>query len=101
MRGYLKLLRHILQIDGELGKSTLMLMDAETLASAGRAENPILKAETVRSTFEPALTEAGSKSLSDMFMRPGLQWGTAQAIQTEDSPTGRKKGTAWCECVSR
>jgi len=76
-----------------------MLMNAEILASAGRAENPILKAETVRSTFEPALTEAGVKSLSAMIMTPGTQWGTAQAISTQDSPTGRKKGSAWCECL--
>ncbi|KJA25269.1 hypothetical protein HYPSUDRAFT_199807 [Hypholoma sublateritium FD-334 SS-4] len=78
MRDYLKLLRHILQIN------------------AGRlVPNALFKAETVHQLFVPALTDKGSESLSAMVMIPGTQWGTATAIATEDSPQRRKQGSIW------
>ncbi|KDR77244.1 hypothetical protein GALMADRAFT_246540 [Galerina marginata CBS 339.88] len=78
MRDYLKLLRHLMQIN------------------AGRSvKNAILKQETVRQIFIPTLPEAGSKSLSDFNMVPGTQWGTALAIATQDWPRRRKKGSVF------
>ncbi|KAF8964756.1 beta-lactamase/transpeptidase-like protein [Flammula alnicola] len=78
MRDYLKLLRHILQIN------------------AGRpVVNPILKEETVHQIFEPALTEKGAKSLSEFITLPGTQWGTALAICTQDWPQHRRKGSVF------
>jgi hypothetical protein len=62
--------------------------------------NPILKAESVRSIFTPALTEQGSNSLSDFIMTKGSQWSTALALATTDWPQQRKKGTAWCTQTS-
>ncbi|KJA25265.1 hypothetical protein HYPSUDRAFT_135104 [Hypholoma sublateritium FD-334 SS-4] len=78
-RDYLKLLRHMLQIHA--GHDT-------TVA-------PIWKLETIRQIFVPALTEKGSKSISDMVAQPGTQWGTAMAIATVDKPKGKKKGSAF------
>jgi len=78
MRDYLKLLRHILQIN------------------AGRlVPDALFKAETVHQLFVPALTNIGSEALSAMVMVPGTQWGTALAIATEDRPQRRKKGSIW------
>ncbi|KAF9485646.1 beta-lactamase/transpeptidase-like protein [Pholiota conissans] len=78
MRDYLKLLRHILQIN-----------------ACKNIANPIFRTETLHQLFIPALTEKGSKSLSDFLMVPGTQWGTALAIATQDNPQGRKKGSIW------
>lgn len=61
--------------------------------------NALFKAETVFQLFEPALTEKGSKALSELVMVPGTQWGTALAITTEDRPQRRKKGSIWCTCL--
>ncbi|KAF8964753.1 beta-lactamase [Flammula alnicola] len=78
MRDYLKLLRHLMQIN------------------AGRpVANPILNEETVRQIFVPALAEKGSQSLSEFVMVPGTQWGTALAICTEDWPKRRRKGSVF------
>jgi len=78
MRDYLKLLRHLMQIN------------------AGRSvANPILTQETVREIWVPALSETGAKSLSEMLKIPDLQWGTAMAIASEDRPQRRKKGSVW------
>ncbi|PPQ97279.1 hypothetical protein CVT26_006672 [Gymnopilus dilepis] len=86
MRDYLKLLRHIMQINEEM--------------KAGRSvPDPILKSETIRSIWVPALNEAGVKSLNDMYILSGfpvsLQWGTAMAINEQDWPQRRKKGSAF------
>jgi len=59
--------------------------------------NPILKPETARSIFVPALTEIGSKSLSNFIMAKGMQWPTALALTTLDWPKRRKKGSAFCK----
>ena len=65
--------------------------------AAGRlVPNALLKAETVHQLFVPALTDKGSESLSAMVMIPGMQWGTAAAIDTQDRPQRRKKGSLWC-----
>ena len=65
--------------------------------AAGRlVPNALLKAETVHQLFVPALTDKGSESLSAMVMLPGVQWGTAAAIDTQDRPQRRKKGSLWC-----
>ena len=65
--------------------------------AAGRlVPNALLKAETVHQLFVPALTDKGSESLSAMVMIPGMQWGTAAAIDTHDRPQRRKKGSLWC-----
>uniref|UniRef100_A0A8H7XU60 Beta-lactamase-related domain-containing protein n=1 Tax=Psilocybe cubensis TaxID=181762 RepID=A0A8H7XU60_PSICU len=78
MRDYLKLLRHLLQIH------------------AGQpVESPILKQETVHQMFIPALTDKGSKSISDLVMVPSLQWGTTMAITTEDWPGRRRAGSVF------
>ena len=71
MRDYLKLLRHLLQINGKLE-----WMSSRTLInnyqSAGReVPNAILKAETVHGIFVPALPEKGIKSLSEFIMIEG------------------------------
>jgi CubicO group peptidase (beta-lactamase class C family) len=78
LKDYLNLLRHLLQIN------------------AGKATNPIVSAETVRSLFEPALNEEGTKSVKafmsiDPFSPPdsSLQWSTAMAVCTSDWP-GRR-----------
>ncbi|KAF5325215.1 hypothetical protein D9619_009738 [Psilocybe cf. subviscida] len=78
MRDYLKILQHLLRI--KVGR---------------RVDNPLLKKETVDQIFEPALTEKGSKSLSEFSMAPGIQWGTALAICTQDWPGRRRKGSAF------
>jgi len=58
--------------------------------------NPILKVESVRSIFIPALSKQGSKSLSKSIMLDGIQWSTALALTTRDWPNRRKKGSAFC-----
>ncbi|KAJ3509603.1 hypothetical protein NLJ89_g5134 [Agrocybe chaxingu] len=78
MRDYLKLLRHLMQINAGCS-----------------VRKPLWKRESVQSIFVPALTEKGSKSLSDFVMAPGTQWGTALAICTEDWPKRRRKGSAF------
>lgn len=78
MRDYLKILRHLMQIN------------------AGRpVANPILKVDTVRQIFVPALSDKGSKSLSEFSMAEGTQWGTALAICTQDWPKRRRKGSVF------
>lgn len=78
MRDYLKLLRHLLQINAGI-----------------EVANPILTVESVRGIFIPALPEQGSKSLSDFMMLDGTQWSTALALATRDGDNGRKKGSAF------
>jgi CubicO group peptidase (beta-lactamase class C family) len=78
MRDYLKILQHLLQI--KVGYPIT---------------NPIFSRETVEQIFTPALTEQGSKSLSDFSNNPGTQWGAALAICTEDWPQRRRKGSAF------
>ncbi|KAF9545521.1 beta-lactamase/transpeptidase-like protein [Agrocybe pediades] len=78
MRDYLKLLRHVMQINAGVA-----------------VENPILKQETVKQMFVPALSEKGAKSLSAFNFTPGSQWGTAMAICTQDIPDGRREGTIY------
>ncbi|PPQ92178.1 hypothetical protein CVT25_008952 [Psilocybe cyanescens] len=78
MRDYLKLLRHLMQINANRS-----------------VKNPILKQETVHQMFIPALTDKGSKSLSDLVMAPGLQWGTTMAIATKDWPQRRRAGSVF------
>ncbi|KAF8905737.1 beta-lactamase [Gymnopilus junonius] len=81
MRDYLKLLRHLLQIN--VGKPVV---------------NPILTQESVHSIWVPALPEAGEKSIDEFVFLPfphSLQWGTAMAINKEDWPNRRKKGVAY------
>jgi len=78
MRDYLKLLRHLLQIN------------------AGReVPNAILKAETLHSIFVPALPEKGIKSLSEFITIEGTSWSTALAVSTADSPGRRRNGSVW------
>jgi len=52
--------------------------------------------ETVRQIFVPALTEKGSKSLSEYIIAEGTQWSTALAICTQDRPNRRRKGSVFC-----
>lgn len=61
--------------------------------------NPILSKDTVREMFIPSLTEKGSKSLSELIMAPGLQWGTTMALVTKDWPKRRKQGSAFCKLL--
>jgi len=78
MRDYLKLLRHLLQIN------------------AGReVPNAILKAETVHSIFMPASPEKGIKSLSKFMGIEGASWSTALAVCTKDLPSRRRSGSGW------
>lgn len=58
--------------------------------------NPLFSRETIDQIFTPALTEQGSKSLSEFAMTPGAQWGTALAICTEDLPQCRRRGSVFC-----
>ncbi|KAF9483309.1 beta-lactamase/transpeptidase-like protein [Pholiota conissans] len=80
LKDYLTLLRHILQV------------------RAGKATNPILKLESVRSMFVGASTEAGIKNL-DLFTvsapTKGNSWSTALAVSSVDAPKRRKKGSAF------
>jgi len=78
MRDYLKLLRHLMQIN------------------AGReVPNAILTAETVHDIFKPVLPEKGIKSLSEMIMSENTSWSTALAVCTTDLVGRRRKGSAW------
>ncbi|KDR77348.1 hypothetical protein GALMADRAFT_443271 [Galerina marginata CBS 339.88] len=84
LKDYLGLLRHLLQID------------------AGRAQNPILSAESVRSLFEPSLDDNAAKSIKAFISldpytprETGVQWTNALALCTTDWPGRRKKGTAF------
>jgi len=78
MRDYLKLLRHLMQIN------------------AGRnVPNAILKAETVHDIFVPALPEKGVDSLSESIKTEGTSWSTALAVSTTDFVNGRRRGSAW------
>lgn len=103
MRDYLKLLRHLLQIEGMYYLYTsIQLVSSNTLYSyeAGRPtdiQTPILTQETVREMFTPSLPQKGSKSLSDFVTVPGSQWGTAMAIATTDWPKRRRAGSAFCK----
>jgi len=77
MRDYLKLLRHLMQIN------------------AGRhVPNAILRAETVHDIFVPALPEKGVKSLSEFIGNEGTSWTTALAVVTTDMAGLRRKGSA-------
>jgi hypothetical protein len=97
MRDYLKLLRHLLQINGKLWNLVVVLADKHVPLLAGiEVANPILTVESVRGIFIPALPEQGSKSLSDFMMLDGTQWSTALALATRDGDNGRKKGSAFC-----
>jgi hypothetical protein len=98
MRDYLKLLRHLLQVNGEPWISTIppeLTMDV--LSTAGiEVASPILKVESVRSLFTPALSEQASETLSNFIMMNGIQWSTALALTSTDYTEGRKKGSAFC-----
>jgi len=75
-------------------------MVASTNAAGHSVSGPILKTETVRSMFVPALTEKGSDSLSKFMMIEGTQWGTASALTTKDWPKKRRQGSAFCKFKS-
>ncbi|KAF9556310.1 beta-lactamase/transpeptidase-like protein, partial [Agrocybe pediades] len=63
MRDYLKLLRHLLRINAGLPVS-----------------NAILSLDTVQKIFVPTLTDAGSKSLSDMVVMSDTQHSVAMGL---------------------
>ncbi|KAF5310942.1 hypothetical protein D9619_008157 [Psilocybe cf. subviscida] len=80
LRDYLSFLRHLLQI------------------YSGKAENPILKLETVKSLFVPTLTEEGCNSINFItsFTSPvsaSDSWSNALAVNTQDWPGRRKKNS--------
>ena len=83
LRGYLSILRHLLQV-----------LD-------GKASRPILKPETVKSLFVPQLGEEGRKSidlLSQIFAAPGpMSWTNASATNLTDWKNRRRAGSASCE----
>ncbi|KAF9525266.1 beta-lactamase/transpeptidase-like protein [Crepidotus variabilis] len=75
-RDYLKLLRHILQIN------------------AGReVSNPLLSIDTLKTIFTPLLNEEAAKTLSQFTMTKGVQFSTALAVTTTDMHNLRKKGS--------
>ncbi|KAF9525267.1 beta-lactamase/transpeptidase-like protein [Crepidotus variabilis] len=78
MRSYLKLLRHIMQINVGMAVT-----------------KPILALESVRTLFAPSLTDKGAKSLSSFMMTEGTQWSSALAITTKDWPRRRRRGSAF------
>ena len=97
MRDYLKLLRHLMQINGEPEwmSSYRTLINYDT---AGReVPNAILKADTVHGIFVPALPENGIKSLSDLITIQGTSWSTALAVCASDLPGRRRNGSGWCK----
>jgi len=98
LRDYLSLLRHIMQINGGVSPTILLVFQSivTNFLAGNPVEKPILKQETVREMFIPALTDQGSKSLSAFNYTPQCQWGTAMAICTQDIPDGRRKGTIFC-----
>ena len=103
MRDYLKLLRHLMQINGKLLRysSSRTLINKIIYYTAGRnVPNPILKAETVHEIFVPALPEKGVESLSEFIMTEGTSWSTALAVSTTDLANGRRRGSAWCKSLS-
>ena len=99
MRDYLKLLRHLMQINGKLQWISLFsYIDWQGYHTAGReVPNAILKAETVHDIFVPALPENGIKTLSEFIKNEGTSWSTAIAVDTTDSTGGRRRGSGWCK----
>lgn len=83
LRGYLSILRHLLQV-----------LD-------GKADKPILKPETVKSLFVPQLNEEGCKSidmLAQIFSAPGpMSWTNASATNLTDWKNRRRAGSASCK----
>jgi hypothetical protein len=84
LRNYLTILRHLLQI------------------IEGKAANPILKLETVKQLFEPAIPEQGVQSVN-AFMAgfgapPGMSWSKgAMTVTTQDWKGRKKAGSAQCK----
>lgn len=94
LRNYLTILRHLLQI------------------VEGKATNPILKLETAKKLFEPALPEKGVQSINALMVGsgapPGMSWTKgAMAVTTQDWKGRKKAGSAQCKllfhlcCVSK
>lgn len=82
LRDFLTVLRHLLQI-----------LD-------GKAVVPLLKLETAKSLFVPALPEKGRKSIAKFLgtsRGPGVSWGNAMAISMGDWKGARKAGSGYCE----
>ena len=102
MRDYLKLLRHLMQINGKLLRHySRTLINKVIYHTAGRnVPNAILKAETVHEIFVPALPEKGVESLSEFIMTEGTSWSTALAVSTTDLANGRRRGSAWCKSLT-
>lgn len=84
LRNYLTILRHLLQI------------------VEGKATNPILKLETVKKMFEPALPEQGAQTLNAFVAGsgapPGMSWSIgAMMVSTQDWEGRKKAGSAQCK----
>lgn len=58
--------------------------------------NPLLRPETVKMVFTPALNEKGAKSLSEYVQTPNTQYTSAAGISQADRTNRRKKGSIWC-----
>ena len=102
MRDYLSLLRHLLQILGML----FLIQNKSRLNSnsltAGKANNPILKLETVQSIFVPTISEADCQKLELILSiiphqpKGTYSWGNSLGINTSDVEGARRKGTGFC-----
>ena len=84
LRDYLTFLRHLLQI------------------IEGKAANPILKPETVKQLFEPAIPEQGVRSINTFMAQsgapPGVSWSKgAMMITTQDWKGRKKAGSGQCK----
>jgi CubicO group peptidase (beta-lactamase class C family) len=81
LRSYLTILRHLLQI------------------IEGKAANPILKLETVKQLFEPAVPEKALESINVIMAEsgapPGMSWSKgAMTVTTQDWKGRKKAGSA-------
>ncbi|KAF9522165.1 beta-lactamase/transpeptidase-like protein [Crepidotus variabilis] len=82
-RDYLKLLRHLLEIN------------------KGVAQNPIISASTLSSIFQPALSDKGQRSLGLICQRDPYMpqdeghwsWSNVFSVSLQDWPGRRRKGT--------
>jgi hypothetical protein len=101
-RDYLSLLRHILEILGELFLASFHVRFDTRLD--GTAANPVLSKASLHHFFTPTLTPEGQRALCEMFHSPqgSLQFSFALAIQTQDrGPEKMSAGSGWCKLSFR
>ena len=97
MRDLLKLLRHLMQIHGKLQWMSFVSQRHGYHTAGREVPNAILKAETVRDIFVPALPYKGVKSLSEFAKIEGTSWSTALAVCTTDLSGRRRNGSGGCK----